>query len=419
MTTGGNACFTPITIGTKTAANRFVVQPMEFNDGVGGDHPADRGNPTQRTLNRYRNLFAGGAGLIVLEAISVGDTSTARTHQLMILPRNAKALTAFVAELRQVNAKPLFVAQLTHSGEISGDFSKRVAPKQMAGFASELLSDEDADRIIDEFVEAAKIAHDVGLDGLDIKFCHGYLGAQILRPYNDRKWKYGGPKENRFRFGYEIYERVMKAVNDPAFILGSKVTLYEGIPGGQGTAGPDSPMMDISETLEFIKGIEERGAKFILQSAGGPAGDTVLNQPPQRTPDEAYFHFYFSHEVKKVVKPETVVIGSAYSVFANGENNFRYVDEEKNKLLWWGDKNIRDGVTDMIALGRQSIADPDFARKLIAGEADRVKWCTACDGCFELLARQQQVGCATYDKEANKSLERTRREFGPLDVSRT
>jgi len=120
-------------------------------------------------------------------------------------------------------------------------------------------------------------------------------------------------------------------------------------------------MMDISESLEFIKGIEERGAKFILQSAGGPAGDTVLNQPPQRTPDEAYFHFYFSHEVKKVVKPETVVIGSAYSVFANGENNFRYVDEEKNKLLWWGDKNIRNGVTDMIALGRQSIADPDFA----------------------------------------------------------
>jgi 2,4-dienoyl-CoA reductase-like NADH-dependent reductase (Old Yellow Enzyme family) len=178
-------------------------------------------------------------------------------------------------------------------------------------------------------------------------------------------------------------------------------------------------MMDISETLEFIKGIEERGAKFILQSAGGPAGDTVLNQPPQRTPDEAYFHFYFSHEVKKIVKPETVVIGSAYSVFANGDNNFRYVDEQKNKLLWWGDKNIRDGVTDMIALGRQSIADPGVVRKLIAGEADRVQWCIACDGCFELLARQQQVGCNTYDKEANKSLERTRREFGPLDVSRT
>ena len=182
MTTGSNACFTPIRIGTKTATNRFVVQPMEFNDAIGGDDPANRGNPTKRTLNRYRNLFTGGAGLIVLEAISIGDTSMARTHQLTILPRNAKALAAFVAELRQVNAKPLFVAQLTHSGEISGPFSKRVSPKQMAGFELELLSDEDADRIIDEFVEAAKIAHDVGLDGLDIKFCHGYPAPRSRAP---------------------------------------------------------------------------------------------------------------------------------------------------------------------------------------------------------------------------------------------
>ena len=162
-------------------------------------------------------------------------------------------------------------------------------------------------------------------------------------------------------------------------------------------------MMDISESLEFIKGIEARGS-FILQSAGGPAGDTVLNQPPQRTPDEAYFHFYFSHEVKKVVKPETVVIGSAYSVFANGENNFRYVDPEKNKLLWWGDKNIRSGVTDMIALGRQSIADPDFVRKLIAGEVDRVEWCTACDGCSScLLASSKSVAPPTTRRRTRAS----------------
>ena len=40
MITASNACFTPITIGTKTAANRFLIQPMEFNDGVGADDPA-------------------------------------------------------------------------------------------------------------------------------------------------------------------------------------------------------------------------------------------------------------------------------------------------------------------------------------------------------------------------------------------
>ena len=253
---------------------------------------------------------------------------------------------------------------------------------------------------------AAKIAHDAGFDGVEIKFCHGYLGSQILRPYNDRKWKYGGPKENRFRFGYEIYERVMKEVNDANFILGSKVTIYEGTPGGQGTAGPDTPMMDISEPLEFIKGIEDRGAKFIIQTAGGPAGDMVLNEPPQSHPDEAYLHFYFSHEVKKVVRPETVVVGSAYSVFPDGHHNFRYVTRRRTSSCWHG--AIRTSQWHH----RHGRARPPVDRRSgVRPESDcrrgqRVNWCHACDGCFELLARQQKVGCVTFDKEANKSLEK-------------
>ncbi|MGP8247354.1 MAG: 2,4-dienoyl-CoA reductase [Bryobacteraceae bacterium] len=418
MTT--NALFTPIKIGNRLVENRFLIQPMEFNDGVGADDPAHRGNPTDRTFARYRNLHEGNAGVIVLEAITVSETSMARTNQLTILPRNAKALTKFVADLKAVNDKPIFVCQLTHSGEISDPkTSTRVTPKVTPGFEGRLLTDADADKIIDEFVASAKIAHDAGFDGVEIKFCHGYLGSQILRPYNDRKWKYGGPKENRFRFGYEIYERVMKEVNDANFILGSKVTIYEGTPGGQGTAGPDTPLMDISEPLEFIKGIEARGAKFIIQTAGGPAGDVVLNEPPQSHPDEAYLHFYFSHEVKKVVRPETVVVGSAYSVYRDGHHNFRYVSPETSSLLAWGHKNITNGITDMVALGRQSIADPQFPRKVITGATSDVNWCHACDGCFELLARQQKVGCVTFNKESARLLAKVRREYGPLFVSRT
>ncbi len=416
-----NLLFTPIKIGNRMASNRFVIQPMEFNDGIGSEDPAHRGDPTGRTVARYRNLHQGDAGMIILEAITVSEESYARTNQLMILPRNTKALAKLVAEAKAVNPKPIFVCQLTHSGEISNpEISTCTAPRRSPGFDSRLLTDEDGDRIIEQFVSAARVAHDAGFDGLELKFCHGYLGAQILRPYNNRPWKYGGPKENRFRFGYEIYERIAKAVNDPNFLLGSKVTVYEGIPGGQGTAGPDTPMMDISESLEFIQGIEARGAKYILQSAGGPSANTVLNQPPQDTPDEAYMHFYFAHEVKKVVRPETVVIGSAYSAFNDGHHhNFRYVDPEESSLMAWGHKNIARGITDMIALGRQSIADPLMPGKVMAGHPDQVKWCHACDGCFELLARQHQVSCVTHSLEGAQELAKVRKEFGPLFISRT
>jgi ferredoxin len=31
---------------------------------------------------------------------------------------------------------------------------------------------------------------------VELEFCHGYLGGQILRPYNNRKWKFCGPSAN-------------------------------------------------------------------------------------------------------------------------------------------------------------------------------------------------------------------------------
>ena len=94
--------------------------------------------------------------------------------------------------MKKINDKAVFIWQLTHSGEISHpDFSKRVTVKPHADFGGELLSEEDIDKILDQFVLGAKIAHECGADGVDFKICHGYLGTQLLRPYNDRKWKYG------------------------------------------------------------------------------------------------------------------------------------------------------------------------------------------------------------------------------------
>ena len=71
-----------------------------------------------------------------------------------------------------------------------------------------------------------------------------------------------------------------------------------------------------------------------------------------------------------MLKPETVVIGSNNSIYRNGKNNFRGVKREESSLIYWGNKNIRDGVCDMVAIGRQSLADPLFASKLEQGKED-------------------------------------------------
>jgi 2,4-dienoyl-CoA reductase-like NADH-dependent reductase (Old Yellow Enzyme family) len=409
-----NALFTPIKIGKKTAQNRFAINAMECCDSD------KEGNPTEKTYERYTNLFNGNAGLIDLEAITVTYENRGRESQLGILPRNEAALTKFVAAMRKVNNKPIFIFQLTHAGELSHPaFSKRVCVKPLPGFGGDILTEEDIERIMNEFVQAAKICHRTGADGIDLKLSHGYLGSQILRPYNDRKWKYGGSWQNRSRFAYELTEKIVKEINDPNFIVGSKVSVWEGFPGGCGSAGPDTAVIDLTESIALVKGLEERGASYILQSAGSPSITLALSQPDRKIPDYAYLHHFFSKTLRDNLKPETVVIGSAYSIFRDGKNALQAVEREKNTILYWGDKNIRDGVTDMIALGRQSFADPNTPAKLMAGKEDEVNWCTADDHCIELLIRQKNVGCCTYNKPYTEALRAVREEEGLLKSKRT
>jgi 2,4-dienoyl-CoA reductase-like NADH-dependent reductase (Old Yellow Enzyme family) len=223
---------TGIRIGRKSLPNRIAINAMECCDADTG------GNPTHTAFRRYERLARGNAGMIVVEALSVVDENLGRQHQLTALPQNQKGLTDLVSAMRRANPKPLIVWQLTHNGELANpEFSERVCVKPFPGYEGRLLTEEEVDGILDKFVTAAKMAHDCGADGVDLKLCHGYLGSQLLRPFNDRKWKYGGSWANRARFAYEFYERVATQVKDPDFCVGSKVTVWEGLPGGQG-GGP-------------------------------------------------------------------------------------------------------------------------------------------------------------------------------------
>jgi 2,4-dienoyl-CoA reductase-like NADH-dependent reductase (Old Yellow Enzyme family) len=407
-----NALLTSIKFGNRTLPNRFAINAMEGCDADTG------GNPTATAFRRYERLARGNAGLIIVEALSVVDENRGRDHQLTALPQNQKGLADLVSTMRRVNPKPAIIWQLTHSGELSNpEFSERVCVKPFPGYEGRLLSEEEVDEILERFVFAAKMASDCGADGVDFKLCHGYLGSQLVRPYNDRKWKYGGSWGNRTRFAYEFYERVAREVKNRDFIVGSKISAWEGLPGGMGTASADSPIIDLTEVLDLVKGLEARGATFIVQSAGNPSLTLALTQPDRKVPDYAYLHFWFQKEFKKVMKKETVLIGSAYSLFRDGKNSFRGVRREEASLLYWGDKNIREGVCDMVAIGRQSLADPLLPSKVEEGKINEIKWCTGCDSCVEFLIRQRPVGCSTYEKEYTRALQEIRKEQGSLGTS--
>lgn len=107
------------------------------------------------------------------------------------------------------------------------------------------------------------------------------------------------------------------------------------------------------------------------------------------------------------------------SVYRDGKNKLCAVTPEDSSLFGFGASNIRKGFVDMIALGRQSFADPLLPLKLREGREDEIKYCTVCDNCLELLIQQSPIGCCTYNKYYTDVLVQTRKEKGKLKVNHT
>jgi len=387
----------PIPIGPKLAPNRIVNQPMECND-------ADEvGNPTDLTYERYRKLAEGGAGIIIVEALTITPESRARKNQLGIYEKTAPGLERLIKEMREINTKSLILFQITHSGQLSGaNFSRLVSVYPLAGRETHVLKEEEIEKIGDDFAHAALIAKQVGADGLDFKHCHGYLGGEMLRPVNTRQDRFGGSFENRTRFFRETAQKIKRAIGKDSFLLGVRFSVYEGIPGGFGTSGPEEVMEDLIEPLAFAQLIEEAGFDYINVSAGIPAITPEIVRPTKNYPEGVYRHFGWAKAVKNAVG--LPIIGAGYTYLRDGKNDLKEPDQQKKSFLYWAEKNLKQGICDMVGIGRQSLADPLFAQKILSGKTSAINYCLACGSCSVLLRSQVKTGCPVYFEYYKKLL---------------
>ncbi len=393
----------PIPIGNKTAPNRIVNQPMECNDGDSS------GNPTELTFRRYRSLAEGGAGMIFVESLTISYESRARKNQLKISEDTAKGLERLVKEMREINRESLILFQINHSGQLSGAaFSKVVSAYPTGDPNIHVLTEKEIDEIGATFAKAALIAQQVGADGIDFKSCHGYLGGEMIRPANTRPDRFGGTFENRTRFFRETVQKMRRALGGESFLVGARYSAYEGIPGGFGTSGPQEVVEDLSEPLAFAKTLEDMGMDYVNVSAGIPPVTPEIVRPTKNYPEGVYRHFGWAKAVKNTVA--IPVIGSGYSYLRDGKNNLKEPDPSKKSFLYWAEKNLKDGIVDMVGIGRQSIADPLFAKKNLAGEIHSIDFCTACGGCSVLLRSQKEVGCTIHNEYYRSLLRQVRRE---------
>lgn len=398
-----------VRIGQHEAPNSIAILPMEGCDGL------EDGSPSEETTRRYIRFARGGAGLIWFEACAVVPEGKANPRQLFITRDNVidfKKLVQITLEEAHAsmgeNHRPVIILQLTHSGRYSKPKGK---PQPIIGHHDPYLdagsgvvaeqtpiSDEELDRLQDNYVEAALLAQEAGFDGVDIKACHRYLISELLSGYT-RQGKYGGSFENRTRFLLETLRKVRQAT-DPQFIIACRFNVFDAhpFPYGWGVDQTNSWQPDLTEPLQLVKLLKQAGVSLISNSAGNPYyshpevtrpfdAPVVGAEAPEEHPLESVARLFgFTRQIQKT-EPDITVIGNGYSWLRQYFGNAAAI-------------NIHQGNVTMVGIGREAIAYPNAPKDLLTqGKLDERKVCIACSKCTQIMRDGGKTGCVIRDSE--------------------
>jgi 2,4-dienoyl-CoA reductase-like NADH-dependent reductase (Old Yellow Enzyme family) len=416
----------PLEADGLQAGNRFCILPMEGWDGTPG------GEPTELTERRWRHFGASGAKLVWGgEAAAVREDGRANPAQLMITDRTWSAiarlrerLVAAHVERHGRNAADDLVVglQLTHSGRYCRP-SAHDRPEPLCAFAHPLLdrrfpngvkvvTDEELDRLVDDYVLAARLARRAGFQFVDVKHCHGYLGHELLAA-RTRPGRYGGSLEGRTRFVRSIVQGIR--ADAPGLRIGVRFSAFDTVPYRRGESGVgvpesgveagmpgfgllrdddlDAALDDARDLLRVLRSLEVR---WVCVSAGSPYYNPHVQRPALFPPIDGYLPpedplAGVARQIRATARlkaefPEFVFVGSAYS----------YLQEW---LPHVAQRVVREGGADFVGLGRMVLAYPELPADVLAGRPlDRRRLCRTFSDCTTAPRKGLVSGCYPLDR---------------------
>jgi len=359
--------FEPTKIGTMTVKNRLVMPAMDTNLG------SRDGYVTSRLVDYYAERAKGGVGLVIVECtsvdyprgkVSVGQPSIDNDKYL-------EGLSKLALAIKQGGARAAI--QLEHGGGVTHSSVSNHQPLGPSASISPLgepvkeMSIAEIEELIELFAKAAARAKKAGFDGTEIHGAHEHLLAQFLSPsVNQRQDQYGGNLENRARFLLEVIRACRAAV-------GSNYPLWCRIDSAEYGV---EPALDYIQATRVAQWAEEAGVDALHVSGHGYGVrfSTLCPGMPG-------FHLTGASEVKMNVSVPVIAVGRIYP-----------------ELGEWA---LREGMADMIAMGRALIADPYLPIKAAEGRLEDIVPCIGCWQCVEGNI-QAIVGAITDPSSSNK-----------------
>lgn len=358
--------FSPVVVGGVEIRNRIVMPPMTTRLAD------DEGYVTDALVAYYRARAEGGVGLITVEMASPEKAGRHRFRELGVYDdRFLPGLQRLVGVLQEAGARVSI--QLGHAGSraraaVSGETP--IAPSSVPTYVYEVepetvipaeMSKERIEQTTQAFVEAARRAQHAGFDFVELHAAHGYLISQFLSlAENHRTDEYGGPLENRARFGLEILRRIKRTVSGLPVVF--RLGVEDFFPGG----------LTLEEGIQVARWAAQAGADALSVTAGHylslPGPERMI--PPMAYPEGTFLGL--TERVKRAVDVPIIGVGRLGNpAVARGA--------------------VEASKVDLVALGRTLIADPEWVNKTRSGNA--LCRCISCNHCVNSMRSGSHLSC--------------------------
>lgn len=388
--------FSPVTVGMLQMKNRLVALPVH----TGFAHPD--GGVSSWMTDCYARLAGSGASMVVVANAAVSrDGVVSRFNLRADRDEFIPGLAGLATAIKQNGA--FACLQLNHAGR----FAKTERPllpspmnsanlafnvKSLKGFMEffpfenrfsltqdflrqakawrRAMSNRERDRVIDDFANAAFRACQAGFDMVELHGANGYLLCQYLSPFTNKPASgLGGGFSERAAFPLAVI-RAIKERLPQNFSIGFRILLRELVPGG----------IDLPEALAFAKRLEQEGVVYLSASTG--TFNSIFSKANAKEMGKTAYLRNDMKELTRSVNLPTIISGRIITPSI-------------------ADNLIRDGVTDLIGLGRPLRCDPRWIKK--AEGADRkITVCINCNWCLKRVILEKGFACSRWPGQSRE-----------------
>jgi 2,4-dienoyl-CoA reductase-like NADH-dependent reductase (Old Yellow Enzyme family) len=245
----------------------------------------------------------------------------------------------------------------------------------------------------DLFAQAARRVRDAGFDGVELHYAHAYTMASFLSRLNTRDDGYGLTPEGRVRLPLEVLAATRARVGAD-FTVGIRYLGDDVVDGGSG----------VDDAAWFGVRFAGAGVDYLSVSKGGRFEDA--KQPKIGEAVYPYTGRSGYECMPTVISDERGPFGRNVPLAATIRRAVRAAGHETPVITSGGiatfeqaEAILARGDADAVAAARQTLADPDWFRKIRLGLGDQVRRCEFTNYCEGLDQHHRQVTCKLWDRQ--------------------